>query len=130
MSALPGGCKLPRQKKPTQPAETGRPEMASKFARRVKNHFVLRGPCEGTEGGIGDTTAVTHPKQVRIDELELPSDSEGPPTEREKQIPLTFLDEDDLLSNIKNHYDQDSFFRLILEESKHYRNFEVQDGYI
>ena len=130
MPPLPGGRKLPCQKKPAQPAETGQPETASEFARHVKNHFVLRSPHERTKGGNGDTTAVTHPKQVRIDELELPSDSERPSTEREKRIPLTFLDKDDLLSNIKNHYDQDSFFRLILEESEHYRNFEVQDGYI
>lgn len=62
--ALPGGRKLPHQKKPAQPAETGRPEMASEFARHIKDHCVLRGPHEGTEGGNRDTTAVTHPKQV------------------------------------------------------------------
>jgi hypothetical protein len=35
-----------------------------------------------------------------------------------------------MLSELKNRYDQDSFFRLILEAPEHYHNFEVQDGYI
>jgi hypothetical protein len=35
-----------------------------------------------------------------------------------------------MLSELKNQYDQDSFFRLILEAPEHYHNFEVQDGYI
>jgi hypothetical protein len=39
-----------------QPAETGRPETAKEFARRVKDHFVLLGPGERKKGGKGGDT--------------------------------------------------------------------------
>ena len=42
-------------------------------------------------------------------------------------FPLLFLDNDDLLGKIKNQYDQDSFFRLILEDSTHYRNSKQEE---
>ena len=46
------------------------------------------------------------------------------------QILLSFLDDDDILSWIKGQYEQDSFFKLILDNLDHYRNFDEQDGYV
>ena len=39
----------------TPGAETGRPESSKEFAQRVRGRFVLHGPQECTEGGIGST---------------------------------------------------------------------------
>ena len=46
------------------------------------------------------------------------------------QIPLSFLDNDDVLSRIKGQYEPDSFFKLILDDPDHYCNLDEQDGYI
>ena len=113
----------------TRPTASGRPETAAEFVRQVKDHFVLRSPCERTVGGEVDTF-------TRIDEStsnpESHNASDQPSVDTETQIPLTFLDNDNLLGKIKNNYGKDSFFKLILDDSdaSHYRNFEECDGYI
>jgi hypothetical protein len=43
-------------------AESGRPETATEFARRMHDRFVLRGPRERTEGGMTEETRHNHPK--------------------------------------------------------------------
>ena len=50
--------------------------------------------------------------------------------ERHKNVLLTFLDNNDLMSKIKGQYVQDSFFKLILEAPECYRNFKVMDSYV
>ena len=115
---------------PLAPVETGCAETAAEFARRVRGRFVLRGPREQMVGGDGETTPTTTQNTTPSarDELVLPGNSDDNPAERE--FPLTFLDEDNIVGEIKGQYDQDSFFKLILEAPEHYCNFEVRDGYI
>ena len=113
----------------TGPTTSGRPETAAKFAQQVKDRFVLRSPCERTVGGEVDTF-------TRIDEStsdpESHNASDWPSGDTETQIPLTFLDNNDLLGKLKNNYGKDSFLKLILDDSdaSHYRNFEECDSYI
>ena len=40
-------------------AETGRPETSKEFAQRMRGKFVLRGPCERTEGENGSKLPIT-----------------------------------------------------------------------
>jgi len=45
-----------RPRRPPTPAESGRPETGAGFAAHMKDKFVLKGPRERTEGGMGTTT--------------------------------------------------------------------------
>ena len=49
---------------------------------------------------------------------------------KQGEILLTFLDEDDTLARIKDHYKGDPFFKMILDSLETYHNFEQRNGYI
>ena len=55
--------------------------------------------------------------------------SVGEVREQEEML-LTFIDEDETLARIKNHYKSDLFFKMILDSPKTYYNFEQRNGYI
>ena len=61
---------------------------------------------------------------------EAPTDDSVEAVGKQGEIPLTFLDEDDTLARIKDHYQDDPFFKMILDSPKTYHNFEQRDGYI
>jgi hypothetical protein len=46
------------------------------------------------------------------------------PDENSASIPLTFLDNNETLSKVKSRYNKDSFFKMIMDSPKTYRNFE------
>ena len=108
-------------------AESGRPETATEFARRMRDRFVLRGPRERTEGGMTEETRHNHP-EIQPEATESMNESAN--DERHENVLLTFLDNDNLMSKIKGQYVQDSFFKLILEVPERYHNFKVMDGYV
>lgn len=82
------------QRKTVPPAETGRPETSSEFAKRVKHHFVLRGPRERKEGGSAGNNTKKHNRSMNNDPSENDktlSDSESPQslTELTEESPPT-----------------------------------------
>ena len=46
------------------------------------------------------------------------------PNEDSASIPLIFLDNDETLSKVKNCYNENSFFKMIMDSPKTYQNFE------
>ena len=108
-------------------AESGRPEPATKFAHWMHDRFVLCRPRERTEGGMTEETPHNHPE---IQPKAVESTNKSVNDERHKNVLLTFLDNNDLMSKIKGQYVQDSFFKLILEAPECYRNFKVMDSYV
>ena len=128
------------------PAETGHPETSAEFAKHVKHSFVLKGPRERTKGGnrdVNPAVPVVGPpmvdegapnKKAPVDKgaqsNEAPADDSVGAVGEQGEIPLTFLDEDDTLARVKDHYKGDPFFKMILDSPKTYRNFEQRDGYI
>jgi hypothetical protein len=128
--------------------ETGRPETSREFASRMKNKFVLRGPKDGTEGGLGNgkrlTTPLTHHNidqndKENVDHQSNQEDVDPDDQSNQDQTPniehtlINVLKNDtglDLLIEIKGHYQDDSTFKSILERPKDFRNFEVVDDLI
>jgi hypothetical protein len=43
---------------------------------------------------------------------------------------MGYPDEDELIQGIKGRYDQDPFFKRILDSPKEYQNFQVENGLI
>ncbi|KAI0069411.1 hypothetical protein K474DRAFT_1670819 [Panus rudis PR-1116 ss-1] len=138
---------------PTPPAETGRPETAKEFAKRIKR-VTLRMPSHGgtLKGEEGAGTAVhsspdsnvhnnervpvSSPKGAGLDEKE-------PPQAQHQAVNVTTERPDaffehvarssdglDLEGVLKGTYNQDPFFRVILENPSHYKNFSVRNGLI
>ena len=128
------------------PAETGRPEISAEFAKCIKHSFVLKGPRERMEGGNRDVNpavpVVSLPmvdegvlnKKAYVDKgaqsNETSTDDSVEAVGEQGEIPLSFLDEDDTLARVKDHYKGDPFFKMILDSLKTYHNFEQRDGYI
>jgi hypothetical protein len=108
------------------PAETGRPETSTEFARRVKNQFVLKGPRERTEGGkITNRSSTTQTSSKPVSQKHASASNEVTdtvdiPDEDSASIPLTFLDNNETLSKVKSRYNEDSFFKMIMDSPKTY----------
>jgi hypothetical protein len=104
------------------PAESGHPETAAEFARRVQDRFILHGPGERKKGGKGDDA---HPPT-----LQTHQDT----TEEDRFVPLAQLpdpeDDDKTLEDIKGQYHLDPFFQKVMDSPKHFHNFEVNEGII
>jgi len=119
---------------PVEPAETGRLETAAEFAKRVASRFVLRGPRERKEGedpdglpGVSASTSVNDPPATDTIEGEHPPEVES---REHTPIPAWYPEEDDLIRGMKHKYNQDPFFKGILDSPSDYRNFELSDGLI
>ena len=127
-------------------SRTGCPETSAEFAKCIKHSFVLKGPREQTEGGNRDVNpavpVVSLPmvdegalnKKAYVDKgaqsNEASTDDSVEAVGEQGEILLTFLDEDDTLTRVKDHYKGDPFFKMILDSLKTYHNFEQRDGYI
>jgi hypothetical protein len=89
-----------RRLKEVIPAETGRPETAAEFAKRVAGRFVLKGPKEQKEGGETGQNPVIHP---------------GTPSPEGKEPQLAMQDnypaEAELIAGLRNQYHKDPFFK-------------------
>ena len=112
------GC---RPRIPPPPVESGCPETGAEFAARVRDKFVLRGPHEQMEGGMG--TGI-QPTSMPTPEMNTVSD-EPAPTERETRriAPVTYPHDEHLLQEAKGRYKEDSFFEKILEMPRVFKNF-------
>ncbi|TEB22369.1 hypothetical protein FA13DRAFT_1641521, partial [Coprinellus micaceus] len=121
----------PRQTQPLQRkaliqgAETGRPETGREFAARMRDRFVLKGPRDPKEGMGPEPDLET--RKTPIGETEGTTRSTPP-------VSLISVVKDtagiDLMSVIRDKYIVDTFFKMILESPKDYRNFEVENGLI
>ncbi|OCH83772.1 hypothetical protein OBBRIDRAFT_742719, partial [Obba rivulosa] len=136
---------------PPPPAKTGRPETAKEFSKRI-HRVVLRATRQGG-GSAGETVHLN----TEVQPISEQSSHRGPtapetPVSRTKASAndthspthdLSGLLTSDLLGLIseseegidlpkalKGKYREDSFFRNILDNPKHYKNFRVHDGLI
>ena len=107
-----------------EPAETGRPETSREFARRVRDRLFFAALANKRRGG-----KTAGPQQANQSQPSPLSECETVISD-DLRISLTFLDEDNLMGKLKNHYGQNSFFKLALDEPAQYRNFEIVGGYI
>ncbi|KAG2742091.1 hypothetical protein P692DRAFT_201725674, partial [Suillus brevipes Sb2] len=117
-----GGQRRPPKEVP--PAETGRPETAAEFARRVAGSFVLRGPRERKEGE--DPGGKSTKPSVSTSTEESP-----PPEEAETDSPAPppwYPEQDELIAGMRNRYQEDPFFKRIIDSPSSYRNFEEASG--
>ena len=130
-------------------ADSGRPETSKEFARRMKDRFVLRGPQDRTEGGLGSKeqpTTPTHTEQQQLrkepadpdrdhqnrdhaesDDLDKNSDPNS------EMSLVNVLENDariDLIQELKGRYKEDPLFESILKKPKDFRNFEVTNDLI
>ena len=118
-----------RQPRIPPPAESGCPEMGAEFAAHMKDKFVLRGPHEQMEGGMGTGT---QPPSTSTPETNTTLD-ESATTENEtrRPAPITYLHDEHLLQEAKGRYKEDSFFEKILEMPRAFKNFSLtDDGFI
>ncbi|KAG6815289.1 hypothetical protein H0H93_010335 [Arthromyces matolae] len=140
------------RKKIIPPAETGRPETGIEFARRMKKHFVLKGPKSPEEQKEGETVAETtetqaKPKLVdrevqttpdlspeeirdieiatRAEEIER-SVSEMEPVSLEEML-ANGREPIDLLKAVKGKYETDPVFGAIVKNPKGFKNFEYTE---
>ena len=114
---------------PPPPAESGCPKMGAEFAARVKDKFILQGPHEQTEGGMGTGT---QPPSTSTPEMNTTLD-ESATTENETRRPalITYPHDEHLLQEAKGRYKEDSFFEKILETPRAFKNFSLtSDGFI
>ncbi|KAJ3518583.1 hypothetical protein NMY22_g13602 [Coprinellus aureogranulatus] len=104
-------------------AETGRPETGKEFAARMRNHFTLKGPRDPKEG--------VRNNEAEGERAQAPSRQDVP-----VQPPASLVEviQDtnglDLRQLVKDKYQSDNFFKLIMQDPKSYRNFKVEDGLI
>lgn len=133
-SLNPGTGTKQHTRKVALPAEMGWPETSAEFVQWMKSQFVLREPRERTEGGeITNKVSTTQTSsrtalQAHASASNKVTDTADVPNEDLVLIPLTFLDNDKTLSKVKNHYNKDSFFKMIMDSPKTCWNFEGQDG--
>ncbi|KAI0354527.1 hypothetical protein OH77DRAFT_1405093, partial [Trametes cingulata] len=143
----------PRSRKPRTPlpgAETGRPETAREFAKRIKR-LTVHGPREQREEGANGENHTPSPHDQRPEPaMPAPPLQEPPQQESQQQSPdelqsnrervssaldfLTYLTENtegvDLLRTLRGRYAEDPFFRAILEQPKQFKNFRCEGGLI
>ena len=103
--------------------------MGAEFAACVKDKFILRGPRERTEGGMGTST---HPPSTSTPETNSTLD-ESATTENEtrRPAPIMYPHDEHLLQEVKGQYKEDSFFEKILETPRVFKNFSLtDDGFI
>ena len=122
--------RVPRTRKEIPPAETGRPETAREFSKRI-NHVILRVGSEGREGA--------NPPEQAAETSAAPGDNaptDNVPESGDDEIPppaVTFgaqffenLSESsegmDLLAALKGHYREDPFFAKILSNLRTFVN--------
>jgi hypothetical protein len=127
------------------PAETGRAETAVEFAKRTKHSFVLRGPAERKEGESitrSRTSDPIHPiKEVGVPNRATMTRS-GSNYEHDEHMETlahrtTLMEvlsqaEDgiDFEEEIRNKYNDDSFFGKIHSSPNEYKNFSIENGLI
>ena len=103
--------------------------MGAEFAACVKDKFVLRGPRERTEGGMGTST---HPPSTSTPETNSMLDkSATTENETRRPAPITYPHDEHLLQEVKGRYKEDSFFEKISEMPRAFKNFSLtNDGFI
>jgi hypothetical protein len=141
-----------------EPAETGRPETAKEFSKRIKK-VTLRLPGERQEGGSIDKLALdprcaeplgstADPQAYTEPELDLPTwPTEASGTEEDAEASrvteieavvspdlIEVLSEYDGAHNfpscLKGKFEEDSFFKNILSNPSQFKNFECEDGIV
>ncbi|KAJ3011954.1 hypothetical protein NUW54_g2018 [Trametes sanguinea] len=145
----PGAGGRRQAKRAVLPPESGRPETSREFAKRVRR-VVLHGPRKDGQEGGEQAAELPAPRQRESDAPEEAplAQAEAPAaTERSSRTQMdqderldtreafmTYLadstDGIDFLAAIRGQYETDPFFRKILEQPKHFKNFCVQDGLV
>ena len=134
-----------RRRATVPPPETGRPETAKEFVKRIKR-VVLHGPHKGQREGerpeqqpesMTRHNTVDGPPTLRHDtragDDSVRNTPVPPLTTQESQF-LEFLADNtegiNLLHSLQGRYSEDKFFGEILANLKHYKNFLVKDGLV
>ncbi|OSD01086.1 hypothetical protein PYCCODRAFT_1370133, partial [Trametes coccinea BRFM310] len=148
---------LPQKKKTgthhALPAESGRPETAREFAKRIRR-VVLHPPREQRQEGAGESQqALPEPKQIIPDPetehreqtpvlneeqtAQRPEGANTPGLEPRQTEQGSLLDHVasasdgiHLESAIKGRFKEDPFFEPILANPRQYKNFVVKDGLV
>ncbi|RPD52025.1 hypothetical protein L227DRAFT_515427, partial [Lentinus tigrinus ALCF2SS1-6] len=121
-----------RGRKPVDPAETGRPETSREFAKRIRR-VVLHGPHAEQQEGVRPTNELA--RDNVLDEKYSSHDPEiVQPAVQFAHGFMQHLSEStdglDLLAVLKGRYGEDQFFARILENPKHFKNFDLQEGLV
>ena len=140
-----------RGRPPVAPAESGRAETGREFAARVAPFFTLNGPRGGENAEasssrvqLEDTTNERRgdgSREERSDRLviRLPARNRAPSGSKEVENTAHIPEAVPILVNVVNEadygfdlreivsgkYQEDSFFKLILDNPRHYKNFSV-----
>jgi hypothetical protein len=123
--------------------ETGRPETAREFSKRIKRVRLTLRPEGGQEGGKRPETE----NSADLPRVETPERALGISSSLEEQVTQETLAESivnptlvevvasndggfDFPSCLKGRYSEDNFFRHVLEKPREFKNFEIKDGLI
>jgi hypothetical protein len=142
------GRKL-RPRKPVAPAESGRPETAKEFSKRIKRVVLRVGERpEGGSTGRAESSAHAEANQntatlppmlpvapnhsiedatIRPTSPPMPSLAPAPP---ESLLAVIAADGLDLLDSIRGLYSGDKTFTSIMTDVKQFKNFAVDDGLV
>jgi len=119
--------------------ETGRPETAREFAKRIKRVRLTLRPENGQEGGkVPETEEAADSAQDRAQGISASLDEQVTQealTEGIANPPLidVVASDDagfDFPACLKGRYAEDNFFKSVLEKPREFKNFEVKDGLI
>ncbi|THH28476.1 hypothetical protein EUX98_g5724 [Antrodiella citrinella] len=128
------------RKEPPAPAETGRPETATEFSKRIKR-VVLHGPREQRQEGGNpdldtsneslDPSAIVDPTPEFQAHATNVADVINSEKANEFLGHLSSTTEGiDLPTALKDRYGEDPFFAIILANPNNYKNFRVSDGLV
>lgn len=123
--------------------ETGRPETAREFSKRIKRVRLKLRPESGQEGGKKPETTET----ADSPRVETPDRAQGISSNLEEQVTQETLTEGlvnptlievvtsddegfDFPSCLKGRYSEDEFFKHVLEKPREFKNFEIKDGLV
>lgn len=124
---------LPRQKRvPIAPAETGRPETAKEFAKRIKR-VVLHVPTAERQEGEGprDPSTTASSDMATNGSLHTSDnpDTQNYDTAEDGEHFFSYVssssDGIDMIKAVKGRFHEDVFFKAILDNPKYYKNFMV-----
>jgi transposase InsO family protein len=108
----------------------GKSESSAEFARRMRGRFILKGPREpgtdqegGKSGHLPENPENSKNKESCEDKT-TESGGAGP------KVPVVYPNEGDLQNKVRNKYQEDTFFKKVLDSPNEFRNFDVSDGII
>ena len=109
---------------------TGKPAETSKeFARQMQGKFVLKGPKKQQD--LEDKAATKSPDdQMTKYGPDVPEIEEAEVSASLPEVILESTTGIDLFKEIKGHYSEDKFFKIIVEKPQDFRNFQIKEDLI